>query len=84
MKTAFISVRISEELWEIGASVPGLSAALGKHGKVEVSPEVSLRHCFIWLWEESALCQLRTARLALPARLSSSLEAPQPTALCPG
>ena len=32
MKTSFISVRSFEELWEIGASVPGLSAALGKHG----------------------------------------------------
>lgn len=31
MKTQFISVRSFEELWEIGTSVPGLSAALGKH-----------------------------------------------------
>lgn len=31
VKTPFISIRSFEELWEIGASVPGLSVALGKH-----------------------------------------------------
>lgn len=30
MKTPFISLRSFEELWEIGAGVPGLSIALGK------------------------------------------------------
>lgn len=76
MKTAFISVRSFEELWEIGASVPGLSIALGKYREVEVSPEVSLRLQLSWLWVESTLCQLSTARLALPAQLSSSPATP--------
>lgn len=76
MKTPFISVRSFGELWEIGASVPGLSIALGKHREVEVSPEVSLRLQLSWLWVESTLCQLSTARLALPAQFPSSAAIP--------
>lgn len=46
MKTPFISVRSSGELWEIGACVQVLRQLRGSRraGEGEVSPEVSLRH----------------------------------------
>lgn len=83
MKTPFISVRSFEEPWETGASVPGLSAALGQHtaGGKRGGGEprgVLAGTGLSWLQEESAPCRLCTAKLTLPAQLLSS-----PAALLP-